>query len=135
MNTTYFLNAVAGNLFRTKTSPTLPAQFYIGLSSTGPNAAGENVSEPTAATGYARVKLESLSEPANGVVTNTAVINFNESTTNWGKITHFVIFDTADIGTGHLLMYGELSTPRNVEAATIMTIKSGYLSLSVQNPA
>lgn len=36
MNTTYFLNCVAGNLFHTKENPAIPAQYYIGLSSTTP---------------------------------------------------------------------------------------------------
>lgn len=46
----------------------------------------------------------------------------------------FVIYDSATVGEGNLLMYGTLSTPRSVETATIMTIKEGYLSLSAQNP-
>ena len=47
-------------------------------------------------------------------------------------MTHFVVFDAQN--GGNLLQYGALSTPRSVEAATIMTIKAGYLNLSVQNP-
>lgn len=133
MNTTYFLNCVAGNLFQTKTSPALPTEFYIGLSSTAPNPEGTNVGEPSSGSGYARVKLTSLSEPSNGVVTNESAINFSESTASWGTITHFVIYDSAS--GGNLLMYGALSTPRAVETATIMTIKEGYLKLSAQNPA
>ena len=135
MNTTYFLNQVAGNLFKTKTTPAMPSVFYIGLSSTAPSIDGTNVDEPSASAGYARVKLTSLSEPTNGVVTNESAINFNESTSSWGTITHFVIFDAEDVDTGNLLMYGTLSTPRAVEAATIMTIKENYLKLSVTNPA
>lgn len=132
MNTTYFLNCVAGNVFGTKVSPATPDAYYIGLSSTAPNMDGENVSEPNALAGYFRVELTDLSEPANGVITNNSAINFEESTASWGTITHFVIFD-ASTG-GNLLMYGELSTPRSVEPATIMTIKQGFLKLSVQNP-
>lgn len=133
MNTTHFLNRVAGNLFRTATSPSIPTEYYIGLSSTEPTMAGTNVSEPIAATGYSRVLLENLSEPVSGVVTNKANINFEESLSSWGTITHFVIYD-AELN-GNLLMYGELSSPRVVEAATVMTIREGYLKLSVHNPA
>lgn len=32
-------------------------------------------------------------------------------------------------------MYGALSTPRVVEAATVMTIRQDYLRLTAQNPA
>lgn len=135
MNTTYFLNCVAGNLFRSKTNPAIPAAYYIGLSKTAPSIDGTGVSEPPTEGGYERVRLSNLSEPTDGVVTNTATINFEESTANWGTVTHFVIYDALAVGTGNLLMYGELSTPRSVETATIMTIKEGYLKLSVQNPS
>lgn len=135
MNTTYFLNCAAGNLFGTKTDPTIPEAYYIGLSTSAPNINGTNVSEPPTSAGYARVELNTLSTPTAGVVTNSQAINFNESTSSWGTITHFVIYDSAVVGSGNLLMYGTLSTPRSVEAATIMTIKEGYLNLSAQNPA
>lgn len=133
MNTTHFLNRVAGNLFRTETSPAIPTEYYIGLSTTEPTMSGTNVSEPASGAGYSRVLLNNLSTPTNGVVTNTANINFEESTASWGTITHFVIYD-AEIG-GNLLMYGALSTPRVVEAATVMTIRQDYLRLTAQNPA
>lgn len=134
MNTNFFLNCVAGNLFRTKTDPALPSEYYIGLSTTAPSVNGTNVTEPSASAGYSRVKLTNLSEPATGVVTNSQAINFEESTASWGTVTHFVIYDSASVGEGNLLMYGQLSTPRSVEASTIMTIKEGYLNLSAQNP-
>ena len=133
MNTTYFLNCVAGNVFNTKTSPTLPTNYYIGLSTSAPTVSGTGVNEPPTSSGYSRIRLTSLSEPTNGVVTNNQAINFDESTASWGLITHFVIYDSAT--GGNLLMYGALSTPRSVETATIMTIRDGYLSLSAQNPS
>ena len=132
MNTTYFLNLVAGNIMKTKTTPAIPGKMYLGLSRTAPTLEGRNVSEPATSAGYARVELTNLSEPAKGVVTNQTSIDFNESTAEWGIVTHFVIFD-AESG-GNLLMYGELSTSRSVETATIMTIKAGSLNLSVLNP-
>ena len=134
MNTNFFLDCVAGNVFRTKTTPAIPTSYYIGLSTTAPTVSGTNVDEPSIDAGYARVQLTTLSEPVDGVVTNEQAINFNESTASWGTISHFVIFDSPTVDSGNLLMYGELSTPRSVETATIMTIKEGYLKLSAQNP-
>lgn len=133
MNTTYFLNQVMGNLFKTKETPALPSEYYIGLSSTAPNISGGNVTEPLSNSGYKRVKLENLSEPADGVITNEQAISFDESTANWGTMSHFVIYDALE--TGNLLMYDTLSTPRNVEAATIVTIKANSLTLTLSNPA
>lgn len=133
MNTTYFLNQVMGNLFKTKETPALPSEYYIGLSSTAPNISGGNVTEPLSNSGYKRVKLENLSEPADGVITNELAISFDESTANWGTMSHFVIYDALEAG--NLLMYDTLSTPRNVEAATIVTIKANSLTLTLSNPA
>ncbi len=133
MNTTYFLNQVMGNLFKTKETPALPSEYYIGLSSTAPNISGGNVTEPLSNSGYKRVKLENLSEPADGVITNEQAISFDESTANWGTMSHFVIYDALEAG--NLLMYDTLSTPRNVEAATIVTIKANSLTLTLSDPA
>lgn len=129
------MNIVAGNVFRSKEEPAIPAKYYLGLSTTAPDLDGQNVTEPATDAGYARVELTSLSAPTDGLVTNQQAVNFEESTNNWGTVTHFVIFDAAEANTGNLLMYGELTTPRTVETATIMTIKENYLKLSVQNPA
>lgn len=132
MNTTYFLNLVSGNVFGSKKSPAIPEKYYLGLSSTAPSLDGSGVTEPGGGTGYARVELTSLSTPINGVVTNSGAIDFAESTAEWGTMTHFVIYDA--LSEGNLLMYGELSASRKVEADTIMTIKLGSLNLSVVNP-
>lgn len=132
MNTTYFLNLVAGNVFRTKTTPALPNNYFLGLSKTAPNLSGDNVSEPSTVAGYARLQLTGLSVPSNGIVTNTTNIDFAESTADWGTVTHFVVYD-AKTG-GNLLMYGQLTASRTVEAETVMTIKAGGLTLSAVNP-
>ena len=132
MNTNYFLNRVADNVFRGDATPAIPTSYYIGLSTTEPDVSGGNVTEPSTGAGYARVLLSNLSEAANGLVTNNAAINFNESTNSWGTVTHFVIFDAES--SGNLLMYGALTQPRTVETATIMTIKENFLKLSVSNP-
>lgn len=132
MNTTYFLNLVSGNVFGSKKSPAIPEKYYLGLSSTAPSLDGSGVTEPGGGAGYARVELTSLSAPINGAVTNSSAINFAESTAEWGTMTHFVIYDA--LSEGNLLMYGELSASRKVEADTIMTIKLGSLNLSVVNP-
>ena len=131
MTTQYFLNIVAGNVYGTETGTALPARYFIGLSTTAPTVTGTNVSEPSGA-GYSRVELTTLGKPSGGVVTNTASVDFPESTASWGTVTYFVIYDA--LTGGNLLQYGQLSTPRSIEPATIMSIPTNYLNLSVQNP-
>ena len=97
-----------------------------------PTIAGSNVTEPSAGgSGYTRVKLESLSEPANGVVSNADAVLFPESLTNWGVMTHFVIYDA--LSGGNLLMYGPLNQSRTAEANTVIMIKPTSLTLTLSN--
>ena len=131
MNTTYFLNLVADNVFRKDTSPAIPTTYYVGLSTTTPAEDGTGVTEPTKAAGYKRVAASNLSPAVDGLVTNSSAISFDEPTANWGTITHFMIFD-APSG-GKLLMFGELSPHRTIEDSTTMTIKKGAIELSVCN--
>lgn len=132
MTTTYFLNNIMGNVFTTKTDPTLPINYYIGLSTSAPSLDGSGVSEPASSAGYARVRLSNLSEPINGVITNQSAVSFEESISDWGLITHFVIYDS--LTGGNLLMYDALSASRSVEAATVVTIKENSLQLTLANP-
>lgn len=131
MTTNHMLNRIMGNVFRTQTSPALPTNYYIGLSTSTPTAAGGNVTEPSGG-GYARKQLTGLSAPTNGVITNNSAIAFNESTASWGTVTYFVIYDAAT--NGNLLFYDKLTSSRAVEANTVITIKEGALKLTLANP-
>ena len=132
MTTTYFANCVMGNLFKTKTSPGLPSAFYVGLSKTAPTVSGGNVTEPSDKA-YARVKLSSLSAPANGMINNTSPIAFSDSTTDWGTITHFVIYD-APTG-GNLLIYNTLDKSRTIQADSQVAFKASGLRLTLKDVA
>lgn len=132
MNTTYFLNLVAGNIFGTKKSPAIPSKFYLGLSTSAPNVSGGGVTEPTDSA-YARMELSSLGAPTGGVVSNTSIIEFPESATDWGIVSYYCIYDAAT--GGNLLMYGQLEKSRTVEANTVMIVRAGSLNLSMVNPA
>lgn len=131
MTSTYFLNCIMGNVFKTKLSPTLPEKVYLGLSSTAPNVDGTGVTEPSDSAGYSRVELTTLSEPVNGVISNNSDVSFPESSASWGTMTHFVLYD--DIVDGNLLMFEALTQSRSVETATIVTVKSGGLKLTLAN--
>lgn len=129
MVTTYFKNLVAGNVFGSKTTPAIPSTYYIGLSTSAPDEDGTGATEPSSSAGYARVAISNLGDPVNGEVSNEQAISFNESTSSWGTITHYVIYDAAT--SGNLLMYGQFLIPRIVETGTIMLLKEGSLTLTV----
>ena len=133
--TNYFKNVIMGNVFKTATGTALPSNYYIGLSSTTPTTAGGNVTEPSSSnTGYSRVRITTLlSQPSNGVITNSSDISFPESTAAWfssaSPATHYCIF-TAETG-GQLLMYSPLTNPRAIDANTVVTIKAQNLVLQL----
>lgn len=130
MNTTYFLNVLAGNVFRSKLTPALPETLYIGLSTTEPSMDGTGMTEPSDSA-YSRILLTGMGEPVGGQTVNASVLDFPESVGDWGVITHFGIFDA---GTGgNLLMYGPLERSRTVEPETVMSFKPGMLKLSMKN--
>ena len=133
MTSTYFLNCIMGNVFKTKENPTLPNTYYLGLSSTAPAVDGSGVSEPLASSGYQRVELTNLGEPVNGVISNESEISFPESSASWGTVTHFVLYDAPT--NGNLLMFNVLSQSRSVETATIVMEKTGSLKFTLANPA
>ena len=133
MVTTYFLNATAGHIFGSKTTPPLQEELFLGMSSTQPNLNGSGVTEPSSGTGYSRVKLTTLSQPVNGTVSNIGAITFPESTGSWGTMRYFVVYD-APTG-GNLLMYDELLEPRSVETSTIVLVRENGSKFHVRNPA
>ena len=132
MNTVYFMNQIMGNVFHTKENPAIPTAYYLGLSSTAPTINGDGVKEPSVnGTGYSRVKLSNLSAPNSGAIVNSGAINFAESITDWGVMTHYVVYDA--MSDGNLLFYGPLSLSRSVEPNTSIVIKSGELYIQLSN--
>lgn len=130
MTTSYFANCVIGNVFRTKTSPSLPEEYYIGLSTTAPSVDGSGVSEPSDAA-YSRVRLSSLTVPTDGVIRNEEAISFPDSVEDWGTITHFVIYDA--VTGGNLLIYNTVDKPRLIQADSQITFKAKGLSLALKD--
>ncbi len=131
MTTTYFLNAIMGNVFHSKTDPALPSSMYVGLSTTAPGLDGSNVTEPQTG-GYARVEISNLSEPVDGEIYNQDSIEFPEATEDWGTVTHYVVFDS--MSSGNLLMYEEFPSGRLIQAESQARFKPQSLKFSLNNP-
>lgn len=134
MNTTYFKNMIAGRIFNIGSQPEFPTEYYIGLSSSEPNEAGANVTEPSGSgTGYTRVKLDPLTGPENGVVQNEHDVSFPKADSDWfppgTPATHYVVFDS--ISGGNLIVYGTLKKPRTIESDTYISFPTGEFSISV----
>lgn len=131
MISTYYQNCVAGNVFSTKTTPGLPTTFYIALSKSAPNKDGSGVTEPTGG-GYKRISLAGLlSEPVDGVTTNSGAVVWDEATGEWGTVTHFAIFDSA--AGGRLLLGGKLPKSRLIQDGMSVVFQIGALKFTLQD--
>lgn len=127
------LNALTGR----SNSASLLSTCYLGLSTTAPNAAGGNFTEPGSANGYARALVgnssasgtQVMAAPSGGNTSNTDIIFFPEATSSWGTITHFGLW-TAKTG-GSLMVYGQLSTPVTVPENYVPLFRAGNFTMSL----
>ncbi len=107
--------------------------FYIGLSSTLPNANGTGVTEPSGG-GYARVAVGGFSSPSNGSITNSNNITFPVSTGTWfpsnAKAAYYVLFD-GNGGGAHVLAAGRLAAQMEIGANVTIVIAAGTLNITL----
>lgn len=123
---TYLANAQLNYTFG-GSSFTPPSNYYLGLfTSISPTETEVSAVE------YVRAELPNtaLNMPItiNGEKFLTSVdVQFPEATTNWGTVTHFVLFDSA-IG-GNVFYVGEFDVPITINSGVILNIKSGRLKI------
>lgn len=119
MNSIHLANAVLNTMFSESTET-----FFLGLSSTLPNADGTGVTEPELA-GYQRVRIEGFSSAEDGAIFNLKTVVFPPSTGIWfspsSPLKHWVLFDSA-ASDGNVLVAGDLEEPRAVFQNTVVTI-------------
>lgn len=110
-----YLDSALNKLMWGDTAYSIPANVYVGLSTTTPNADGTNVSEPGAGS-YARVTVPNDtshwhplgSQPGTGQEqSNVLAITFPTALTSWGLCTYVVIYDA--LTNGNLLAFGQLT--------------------------
>jgi hypothetical protein len=113
-------NAILSDLFQ-KT-------YYIGLSKTTPSATGGNVTEPSSSTGYKRMPLDVMGTPSDGQIQNTDIIFFPESLSDWGTITHFVVYSGQS---GSVVFFGALNSSVNVPTGYVPIFRAGALKVGL----
>lgn len=128
MNSTYWANKMMKTLFGGGV-----CDFYLGLSSTAPQADGTGVTEPSGG-GYARVRIATFTEPANGIVKNAGIILFPQSTNVWfpttARATHWALFDGAG-SEANLLAGGALAEPVTVSIDTTVKVPSESICITL----
>ena len=121
----YLENALVNATLR-NTSYTSPTTVYLALYTSDPTDAdsGTEVSGGS----YARQSI-TFGAPSNGASTNSAAIEFPQSTGSWGTITHVGIRD--DLTTGNLLYHTALDVSKTIASGDIFKIAIGSLSVTL----
>lgn len=124
----YLESTILNHIF-SKSSYSSP-NVYIGLLKAEPNEDGSSVSEPDC-PGYARVQTNASSweDASEGLIENISNITFAMACENWGRITHFALFD-ANSG-GNILAYGSLSPSKIINSGDIPRFTPGDLIISL----
>ncbi|MGL5908446.1 MAG: phage tail fiber protein [Phycicoccus sp.] len=109
------------------------ATVHVGLSSTTPDDAGANFTEPVG-NGYGRqpalaAAWGNASGTAPAAITNTSVITFATATGNWaaGNMTHFGLFTALTAGT--LICWGALTVPKQILSGDTASFAVSSLAL------
>ena len=128
-------NADANNVLDTRFggfASTAPTTYYVGLSTSQPTDNGNNVSEPDAASGYARVAVPNDAtnwpDANNRTKGNGLEIVFPEPTDRWGTIFYFVLYD-APTG-GQMRAWGSLNSAQTIEMGAVPSFAPYSLYIS-----
>ena len=130
MNTIYWRNKIMDDMYGAASN-----QFWVGLSSTAPTAAGGNVTEPVG-NGYSRVQIPVFTAADDGTVKNRDDIVFPISTGTWfpadGLATHWVVFDGSG-SNAHVLSSGTLEVAIGIWKNTVVTITANKVVISLMD--
>ena len=131
-NTTYYSANLINNKLLGDSALSVPATYYLGISTTTTNKNGTGITEPTDGS-YARIAITNnktnFSASASGVINNLVEFEFPESSVSWGTVTHWFLSDAAS--GGNIWFQGALSSTRTVDISTILVLSVGSLTNTV----
>lgn len=109
------------------TTYTPKATIYLAISTTNPDDAIGNLTEPVGGS-YARVAIAFDAASVRKVV-QTAVAEFPTATGDWGTISHYAIME--DITGGNMIAHGALVASRSVTSGKTFSITGGEIEISM----
>ena len=104
---------------------TRPTAWYLGLFTTAPGEAGGGTE--VSGGGYVR-KAVTFSVSGN-LATNTAAIEFDVATADWGTITHVAVFDASS--GGNQIAYAALTTSKTIATGDVLRVPTGDLDITL----
>jgi hypothetical protein len=99
---------------------------FVSLYTSDPTDAGSGTE--VSGGSYAR-KDVTFGAPSNGVVTNSAAVEFAQATASWGTVGYIGLHDA--VTSGNLLFHTALTTAKTIESGDIFKIAAGSLSVTL----
>ena len=121
----YLENALINATLR-NTSYTSPSTIYVGLFLTDPTDAGSGTE--VSGGSYAR-KAMTFGAPSNGASVNSAAVEFDQATGDWGTIPFFAIFDAST--SGNMLYHGALTASKTIETGDVFKFATSSVSVTL----
>jgi len=139
----YAESGILNFLFRSNTNSFgAPANVSVALCTDVPSESQNGTTIPEvpegAANGYNRVNLgapanadwdESDQVNDSGHIQNAAAVTFGAATTAWGNVSGIALVTNQGWGSGEVLMFGALTTPKDVGAGDTFQFNTGELDL------
>ena len=142
--TDYAENAIIDRMMRAQATPSFPTTWYVALFTTAcsDSAPGTEVST----NNYARASLPAslanwagtqsagstvASSGTGGQTSNNSAINFNTpSSTGWGTVTHWGLFDASS--SGNMWVCAALTASKTINGGDSVSFASGALTVTMQ---
>lgn len=121
--TSYLEQAILGHTLAFAVMP-MPVSVFVGLTTSAPSA--QTPGTEVSGGGYSRTQgtFALLNMPPNSIAANSATIQFNAATSDWGVVGWFEIWD-AQLPGGNRLYWGPLLDPNDGVTQITRTVLTG----------
>jgi len=106
---------------------TAPGTLYLGLHTANPDEDASGAEVSTSGTAYVR---KSLAFTVSGnTASNSAAVEFDTATDNFGTVTHVAVWDAES--SGNMLAYAELTSSKVIETGDVFRVPTGDLDITL----
>lgn len=104
---------------------TRPTAWYLGLFTVAPGEGGGG----TEVSGGSYARKAVTFSVSGDTATNTAAIEFDVATADWGTITHVAVFDASTGGTQ--IAYAALTTSKTIATGDVLRVPASELDIQL----
>ena len=102
-----------------------PATIYLGLFTSNPDEDGSG----TEVSGGSYARKSVAFTVSGNEATNSAAVEFDTATANWGTVTHVGLYDASTAG--NLMAYAALSSSKAIESGDVFRVPAGDLDITL----